>query len=191
MLFPQTLFALSLAAWLVLAMASDVRTRRIPNWVVAGGMVTGLLVHALAPQGNGLFEFWWGGLGAGSALLGLAAGLGLLLPLHLLRVLGAGDVKLFAMVGTWLGAQLLLGTLLLTLLAGGGMSLAIMLARRSSRRVLGNVRLMLTTAMVGMQSGRLGAFDPAMAGSVRLPYAVAIGTGTLAHVGWLLLRAAP
>jgi len=188
---PETLSALALGAWLLLAAVSDVRSRRIPNWVVAGGMLSGLALQALAPAGTGLFNFWWGGLGFGSALLGLLAGLGLFLPLHLLRIVGAGDVKLLAMVGVWLGPQLLLGATLLTLLAGGAMAIVMMLASGTARRVLSNVRLLLTTFVVGAHTGRFTSMDATMTSDVRLPYAVAIATGTFAQLAWMLARGGP
>ena len=77
-----------------------------------------------------------GRIGVVQSLLGLAAGLALFMPLYLLRALGAGDVKLLAMVGAWLGAPLLLGAALLTLLAGGAMALFVMVLSRTSRQVL-------------------------------------------------------
>lgn len=188
---PDILCAIALAAWLAVAVWFDVRERRIPNMLVANGIVWGLAVQAFVPQGNGLFEFWWGGLGAGQALLGLAAGLGLFMPLYLMRAIGAGDVKLLAMVGVWLGPALLLRATLLTLLAGGVMALVVMLASRSSRQVLGNVRAMLTTALVGAQIGKLAPLDVPATTSVRLPYALAIAVGTLAEVGWVLAHSGP
>jgi prepilin peptidase CpaA len=185
------LCAATLAAWLLGAVWFDVRERRIPNKIVAGGMLCGLVLQTLAPLGSGLFEFSWGGLGPWQALLGLAAGLALFMPLHLLRAVGAGDVKLLAMVGTWLGPQLLLGATLLTLLAGGLLAVVVMLASRSSRQVLGNVRTMLTTTLIGVQLGKLAPLDAPAPSAIRLPYALAIAAGALAQVGWLLAHAGP
>ena len=183
---PDILSALALAAWLVIAVWFDVRERRIPNMLVANGIVWGFALQTFVPHGGGLFEFWWGGIGPFQALLGLGAGLALFMPLHLLRAVGAGDVKLLAMVGVWLGPQLLLGAALLTLLAGGVMAIVAMLASRSSRQVLGNVWAMLTTTLVGAQTGTLAPLDAPATGSVRMPYAIAIAVGTLAQVGWQL-----
>ena len=188
---PIILCSALLAAWLLLASWTDLRQRRIPNALVLTGMLCGMALQSLTTPGQGLFAFWWGGLGWAQGLFGLLAGLALFMPLHLLRTVGAGDVKLFAMVGVWLGPQLLLGTTLLTLLAGGLMALAIMFARRSTRSVLANVRSMLITAMVGAHAGKLTAFDSSLTASVRMPYAMAIAAGTLIHVGWLLAHAAP
>jgi len=188
---PQFLSAAVLFAWLLAAVVTDIRWRRIPNWLVGGGMLCGLAAQVATPAGMGLFNFWWGGLGIATALLGLLAGLALFLPLYLLRILGAGDVKLLAMVGVWVGPRLVTGTALLTLLAGGLIALAMMLATGSGRRVLGNIRLLVTTAFVGMQAGKPLPMDIAMTSGVRIPYAVAIGAGAIVQIGWLLLHAGP
>jgi len=188
---PDILCMAALAVLLTIAVWFDLRERRIPNALVASGILFGLAVQTLAPQGAGLFAFWWGSLGVLQALLGLAAGLGLFMPLYLLRAVGAGDVKLLAMVGVWLGPQMLLGATVLTLLAGGVMAIVVMLASRSSRQVLTNVRVMLTTALVGAQAGKLAPFDAPAPGGARLPYALAIGAGTLAQIGWALVHAHP
>lgn len=182
------LCALALFAWLVVAAAIDVRSRRIPNRLVGSGMIAALALHLLAPSGAGLFSFWWGSPGVSQSLLGLLAGLALFMPLYLLRAVGAGDVKLLAMVGAWLGPQLLLGATLLSVLAGGVMAIVVMLASRTSMQVLTNVRVMLTTALVGMHAGKVSALDAPPPGSVRLPYAVAIAVGTSAQIGWLLMH---
>ena len=188
---PALVSAAALLALLLAATVIDVRTRRIPNVLVASGMLIGFAVHAIAPAGDGLFAATWGSIGFVQSLLGWGAGLALFLPLHLLRALGAGDVKLLAMVGAWLGVPLLVGATLLTLLAGGAMALTVMLLSRTSRQVLGNVRFMLTTALIGAQTGRLAALAAPPASSARLPYALAILVGTAAQLAWQLAQAGP
>ena len=183
---PELLCAAAMATWLLMAAWIDLYTRRIPNWLVASGMLVGLALHTMAPAGAGLFAYQWGGMGAPQALLGLAAGLALFLPLYLLRALGAGDVKLLAMVGAWMGPQLLFSTTLLILLAGGLLALTVMLVSRSSRQVLANVRFMLTTTLIGAQTGKLTALEAPATASARLPYAMAICVGTLVQLGWML-----
>lgn len=185
---PELVCAAALSAWLLLAAWIDLRTRRIPNWLVASGMLAGLLLQAIAPAGAGLFAYLWGGMGALQALLGLGAGLALFMPLYLLRAFGAGDVKLLAMVGVWMGPKLLFSTALLILLTGGVLALIVMLASRSSRQVLANVRFMLTTTLIGAQTGKLAALEAPVAGTARLPYAMAITVGTLAQIGWMLAQ---
>jgi prepilin peptidase CpaA len=186
---PELLCAAVLALLLVAAAVIDVRQRRIPNWLTGGGIVVGLLLQGFAPFGWGLFEYRWGSPGLLPALYGMGLGLALFLPLYLLRAVGAGDVKLLAMTGVWLGPKLLFGATLLTLLVGGAMALAMMVASGTTRRVTANVRWMLTTAMVDAHSGRVTAFDAAATSGVRMPYAVAICSGVLLQVGWLIWQA--
>ena len=95
------------------------------------------------------------------------------------------------MVGAWLGAPLVVGAALLTLLAGGAMALFVMVLSRTSRQVLGSVRFMLTTALIGAQTGRLAALEAPVASSARLPYALAILAGTAAQLAWQLAQAGP
>src|SRR5208282_4840033 len=71
----------------------DWRYRRIPNWLTVSGAVAGVAVNTIL--------YRWPGLKA--ALLGMALGLGLLLPFVLVRSLGAGDWKLAGALGACLG----------------------------------------------------------------------------------------
>ena len=101
---------------LVLAVATytDLRSRRIPNWLVLPFFGIGVAV-SLA---------WHGWHGLGQSLSG--AGLGLLLfgILFLMGGMGAGDVKLCAAIGAWIGPVQTMYALVLTGLAGGAMALA-------------------------------------------------------------------
>lgn len=162
--------ALLLAAW------SDVKTGRIPNELVFSGMAVALVYYALNPvRDTGLL---W-------SLQGLGAGLALLLPFYLMRILGAGDVKLMAMTGAFLGLPDTLWALLATFVAGGLLSIAFALRSGSLRRLFANLALMAQGAALG---GGLGA--TAIAADSRLsvgtlPYGVAIAGGT---IGYLVLR---
>src|SRR5690348_16655973 len=91
----------------------DVRTRRIPNALTFGGAALGVLMATIAH----------GGSGAISSLLGLIVGLALFLPFWLLRGLGAGDVKLMAALGAWLGMPVVLMVAFYTALAGGALAI--------------------------------------------------------------------
>jgi prepilin peptidase CpaA len=104
--------------------------------------------------------------------------LALFLPLYALRAMGAGDVKLLAMVGVWLGAPAVARAALWTLLAGGVLSLVVALGSGVLRQVLGNLRFMLTSTLIKAQGGAgLSVGAPART-TGRLPYAVAIACGT-------------
>ena len=92
------LTAPALSCWValvavVLAGISDVRTNMIPNWLTFGLIAGGLLFNAVLPMGGG----WW------YSISGLALGGAVLLPLFAQGGVGAGDVKLLAGIGCWVG----------------------------------------------------------------------------------------
>ncbi len=162
----------------------DLRSRRIPNVVVMVGIAVGLCIQSIAPLGGGFFHpVSPGSLGLISGVLGAATGLALFMPFYLLRTLGAGDVKLLAMVGAWLGASSVAWVALWTLASGGLLAVIMMLGGGHSRRVLTNLRTMLTTSMIHVQSANGASTASSSITTGRLPYALAIAAGTLIEVG--------
>ncbi|NML15297.1 hypothetical protein HHL10_09925 [Azohydromonas sp. G-1-1-14] len=179
----QLLSLTMLAALLLLAAASDVRSRRIPNMLVVYGMSLALCFHGLAPSGTELFPSSTSGLVP--ALAGGLTGLALFLPLYILRTLGAGDVKLLAMVGTWLGTQGVLYAAFWTLLAGGVLALGMAMATGVLRQVGRNMARLLGS--MAMRAGSAGLLlQPKAQTTGRLPYAVAIAIGTTVELIRLL-----
>ena len=168
--------ALSSAVW------HDVRARRIPNRLVVAGTASALLLHLLLPAGAGLFIAPAGSPGVLVSLAGCGAGLLLLLPFYALRTMGAGDVKLMAMVGAFLGPGQVLGATLLSMLAGGVLALAVALWSGQLSKVVGNVGLMLWSAATRGMGGTDPRFDAPTSITGKLPYAIAIACGTLAQL---------
>lgn len=173
-----------LVVLLMLAAFIDVRTYRIPNWLTVGGAIVGLALGA-AVQWRLLGPLW-----AFDGLLwslgGLAAGLALMLPMYALRVMGAGDVKLMAMAGAFLGLGQVVPAVLCVFVAGGVLAVGYALWRRAFGRMTANVadivQSMAFAAMVGHRPvGAIGA--RLSVGS--LPYGVSICGGTVA---WLAIR---
>ena len=80
---------------LLIAAATDVRTRRIPNWITITLLVTGV---AQSFVGLGLVT-------PAQSLLGALVGLAVPLTIHMLGGLGAGDVKLLCGIGAWVGPR--------------------------------------------------------------------------------------
>lgn len=177
---------LLLAALLAAAVVTDLRSRRIPNLLVLAGLAMAFAMHAIAlashskpPTG----AIWW------APLAGLVAGLVMLMPLYLLRGCGAGDVKLMAMVGAFIGVKAVLAAALYTLLAGGALSLVFMLVDRGiAAHTLANVRLMLSEQMAHASGSDDVPIVPLQHTAARLPYAVAIALGTGASLLWPLVR---
>jgi prepilin peptidase CpaA len=187
-----------LSATLVSACITDLRSRRIPNRLVAVGLGVALTWQALGVPGRWAFDALEPG--AVGVAGGLVAALALLVgffPLYALRIMGAGDVKLLAVVGAFMGASAdawiqLPGLALFVLAAGGVLSLARMAVSGNGAAVLANVRLILTghlASLVGMPGPR---FDARVDSVDRMPYAFAILSGTAAYAGvkWSGLLAA-
>ena len=105
------------SALLGIAAVWDVRTRRIPNRLVLGVGLAGLIVSAFGLAAPDLWH----------SIAGSAVGLGIWFPLFAIGALGAGDVKLFAAAAAWLGPERTLAAALYAALLGGVLAVAWML----------------------------------------------------------------
>lgn len=155
------------------ACVTDVRTRRIPNVLTFGAAAIAAIVHMAAGGFTGL----------ASSAGGWALGVVLFLPFFALGGMGAGDVKLLAALGAWLGPRDILWVAIYTSLAGGVMALAVALGRGYLGTALRNVRALVTSwVLIGPRpvSGMTLDDSPAP----RLAYAVPIFAGTVVTI-WL------
>jgi len=161
---------------LALAARADLRARRIPNRLVGVIAAAGLVLAATALARP---------VGLPHAALGLLVGLALWLPLWLLGGLGAGDVKLAAACGAWLGPWGVLDASLLAMLAGGLLALG-MLARRRALGPLGASASLWVLALRHDPARALRAPTRAamLPRTELLPYGVALAIGALL-AGWL------
>lgn len=163
----------SIAWWptvVVLAIATftDLRTRRIPNWLVVPFMGVGLLLSGVRGGWHGLAHSF-GGLLLGLTVFGVLAAMG---------GMGMGDVKLCAAIGAWIWSQQLVVALLLTGIAGGVLALV----WAACGGFLGELFSSIARAIfrVGRQDGnsdRKLTLDNPLAR--KMPYAPAIAIGTL------------
>lgn len=108
----ETVWYLALALVLC-AGYTDWRTRRIPNWLTVSGFFLGIIL-------NSILGGWRGAL---TSLEGAGLALGLLLPLVLLRGLGAGDWKLMGSVGAVMGWRAMVTVLIVSCLITGAAAL--------------------------------------------------------------------
>jgi len=144
----------------------DVRYRRIPNLFVLATLVSGLIINFMAAGVSGL------GASAGGCLLAF----GLMFVLHVFGAMGAGDVKLFAAVGSVLGAGNVFGTFLVVLLTGGVLAVYTILRNGTALTTLTRVLQIFVGLLPGWQMPR---FDVPADRRHTLPYGVAITLGSL------------
>ena len=180
------LAALTLA--MAMAIDADLRVRRIPNVLVLLVLAAGLVLNVIGPDNGraGPLAPFPGALGLGSALLGVLVGLTFFLPLHLVHAMGAGDVKLLAALGAFLGSVEVINVALFILMAGGVLAVARMLWSGTSRRVLANVRLAMSAMVGGGQR-----FDPTTQSADRMPYALAFAGGLASYGYWRFVGGNP
>jgi len=153
-----------LASWI------DYSQRRVPNWLNALLIVMGLIVQAC--------YFGTAGLAAGT--LGLLTGFGLLIVPWLMHGMGAGDVKLMAAIGVWLGPLLTLYSFALGAIIGGITAAVMILSTGRLRMACINIGVILakctTPHAVFSEVGSAKSFGPT---SQLLPYGVPLTAGTL------------
>ena len=168
---------LALVPILLLASAFDLAQRRIPNRLLALALLAALPLHLASGAPASVLTM---------GLAGLGVGLLMFLPLYLLGGMAAGDVKLMATVGAFVGPALVFQASLATYCAGGLLALVIVLARRRGREALANTSALLRP-LLSRKPGAPGTPRPPAASVGGMPYAVAITAGTL-FVLWLQQR---
>jgi prepilin peptidase CpaA len=160
---------------LVAAALSDYRSFRIPNWITGGGIVFALVYNSAVPP---VWHAGWTWAPAGMLL-----GLGALLPMYAIRAMGAGDVKLMAMVGAFLGPQGTAGALLFCVVTGGIAAFAYALHKRVLGRMVANaggvMRGMLWSAVA---SGNPRLQPGTMQSVGKLAYGISIAVGTTSYL---------
>ena len=144
--------------------ALDLRTRRVPNWLTLG--ITTLGIALAAAQLTTL--------SMGAALGGFALGLGLMLPGHIAGATGAGDVKLFAAIGTLLGPTGIAVAFVYTAILGGVLALVVAAHRGRLQDTLQETATLVVTAGANVAAIERPTVDN------RFAYAPAIALGALA-----------
>ena len=160
----QTMFFVLIGV-LVLAMYTDLRSSRIPNWLTFPAMGIALLGH-----------IWLAGVqGAIFSLLGLGAGFGLFLILYISGSIGAGDVKLMAAVGAVMGPYGALLSGILAVMVGGLYALGAMCYQWGFATT---GRKLVAAAQGSLLLGGK-AWTQELALPFRLRYGLAVASGTL------------
>lgn len=164
---PPLVFA---SLFLLVITITDTFYTRVPNIINLILIITGLAFHAFSNGAAGVL------IGLGGCLTGLA----LFLPGYLFRMLGAGDVKALAALGTITGPAAILQVFLYTSLIGGGIAAAYYL---TSRNILQTLKNRVESLQKYAYTRDLYFLKPAPS-NIHLPYAAAIALGYFAFINW-------
>ena len=161
------LFSLLLA----IACVTDLRSRRIPNALVLATLAAGFAFSiAVAPVLPGL----------GRSIGGAATGLAIWLPFWVLRKIGAGDVKLFAAIGAWLGPTNTVTAALSAAILGGVLTLLWLVWEQGVGRTARGLVLGAASVQSGVKAPGLLVVES----TKRVPYGLALAAGA-AVVAWM------
>lgn len=163
------------SAILVEAAVIDGLKLRVPNWLTFHLVIAGLIFAAWSHGGAG---FLW-------ALAGMAVGLATLLPLYSIGGMGAGDVKLMAGVGAWMGPMVTLWAFATSAVVGGLMALAMVawsgqyVHHWVQLQAIGNE--ILTVRNPEKLAATAAARKPTMK---LLPYGIPLAVGSIAYFAY-------
>lgn len=157
----------------LIAAIFDIRSRRIPNWLVLAGIIAGFTWN--------VYSSGWSGLGRAAAGLGL--GFALYFPLYLIRARGAGDVKLLAAVGAITGPGNCFWIFLSTAILGGIIALLLLMVRGRVQKTLFNVGWIVRDLLQFRAPYKSNEeVDVTTTKGLRLPHAAMIAVGTIAFL---------
>ncbi len=150
------------------AALNDCLWRRIPNVLLILGLVFSLIGQVVAFGLSGVIYF----------SVGLSVGLVCFLPLYVFGGMAAGDVKLMAVVGSFLGPVTTFWAAAFSLMVGGALGILILLYKKQLFRFVKRY-----SAIASLRTYIQPEADDAA--RQRFPYAIAILLGTLTSIFWL------
>ena len=152
---------------LVTGCVTDLKSRRIPNELVAAILGTGLLFALYSPSAV---------TALGMSVAGTAVGFAIWIPFYLAGAIGAGDVKFFAAAGSWLGPGATWRAALVAAVVGGILAIAFLLLEKRLGSVLRRLAMAASSGSVAGLSER--TVDTSTKHRA-LPYGVALAIGAL------------
>ena len=160
----------------IIAGVGDLRTRKIRNVLTVPALLVGIAVNTLLGGWHGL----------ALSLEGAGIGLGLLLPVVLLRGLGAGDWKLMGALGALVGPGKTITILIVSLYLAAGWGVVEMIRQRRVKVTLLNLwELVHGFVVFGLQPNPNISIDaPPL---IKLPFGAvtAVATALALSAAWL------
>jgi prepilin peptidase CpaA len=169
-----TVVVIGLTPLILWASWIDYKEKRVPNRLNLLIMGSGLIVQVLF--------YGWSGLLSG--VEGLALGWALLIIPWAMYMMGAGDVKLLAGMGAWMGPEMVLWTFVIGAIIGGIASLIMIGARKRWSGAISNFQLAaIKCTDMKLAFSELGAVKSLGTNSQLIPYGVPLTGGALIVLG--------
>lgn len=161
----------AVALFLVVIAQQDTHRRKIPNWASGCGLLAAIALQSWQLGVSGLT----------AALIGIVVPFALLFAPYAARLVGAGDVKAFMVLGGFWGVQAVLGIAAWTVLVAGVMGFALVIMRGELIAYFRRWGRMARMAVMG-GGARYEAPGEQDAASIGLPVGTAIGFATAVHL---------
>ncbi|MGI6144474.1 MAG: prepilin peptidase [Clostridia bacterium] len=161
---------------LIICCYTDLKERKILNTVVLPAMVVALFLQFIQKGGTGILSW----------ALGTLAGIALLFIPFALGGIGAGDVKLLGVIGSFKGAAFAFKVFLIAAIIGGIISFILLLKEKRLRQSLVNIGMALKVFLLScFRIFNLNKLD--QENVVAIPYGIAIALGAIVCLagGWL------
>ncbi|MDF2947792.1 MAG: prepilin peptidase [Bacillales bacterium] len=155
---------------LIICIITDIKVRKIYNKVILPSLLISITIHLF---NSGL-------LGLIDSLKGVLVGLGVLILPYFLGGMGAGDVKLLALIGAIKGSGFVLVTSIYMALFGGLMAIAFLLFQKG---VFQKLKIIIYS-ICGVRFGIKIPLAISKERKATLPYGVAIAAGAFMSL-WL------
>jgi prepilin peptidase CpaA len=149
---------------LVICFYTDFKVQKIYNNIIFPSLILSLVTQLLLNGFSGLSK----------SIIGLLVGLSILLVPYLLGGIGAGDVKLLALIGAIKGSIFVVNTAIYMGILGGAIALTIILTNKESISFIKGVFLWVSSVFYGTR------YKPEFPTTVLLkkyPYGIAITAG--------------
>jgi prepilin peptidase CpaA len=158
------------SAILILAAWVDGKELKVPNWITFPMVLSGLVYSAVI------------GDGISAGLLGMCCGLLCLLPLYSVGGMGAGDVKLMAGIGAWVGWEITFYSFCVSVIVGAIMAVIMVASRGAWKKHYEQFLMILSEWSVIKNPYELSKIaaerKPTM---FLLPYGIPICIGTIGY----------
>ncbi len=158
------------SAILILAAWIDGKELKVPNWITFPMVLSGLVYSATI------------GDGISAGLLGMCCGLLCLLPLYSVGGMGAGDVKLMAGIGAWVGWEITFYSFCVSVIVGAVMAVIMVASRGAWKKHYEQFLMILSEWSVIKNPYELSKIaaerKPTM---FLLPYGIPICIGTIGY----------